>query len=669
MTGTALGGGVVETPEARQLLIDWQKDGMVLYVTRDINLVMEFLQIDKTRPAYVEDMMGVYLRRKPWFEQCSNLHYHSQTVDESTTIAGWTSPLDDFTRFLYTMTGRSGALERVKGKNHSFFVALTAPKIQDVVGVLEEVTCGVDAIELRADLLKDPKKPEGAISREEFLIEQIALLRASTPLPLIFTLRSRSQGGAFPDEAVQEAVNLYRIALRMGFDFVDLELTAPKEVKDFVLHHRKMCVIIASHHDPKGELSWSDDGEDWIPFFEQARTYGDIVKLIGVAKTSEDNDELKEFKKVMKSRYPDVPVIAMNMGDVGKMSRVTNGFMTPVSHPALPTKAAPGQVSAAEIRKVLGIVGEIPRKEFFILGKPVGHSRSPALHNRLFERTGLPHNYGLWETDVVHEKVVQAFREEGFGGASVTIPLKVEVMKVLDEVDQAARTIGAVNTVVPVDTEDGKRKLVGHNTDWQGIVLALRNAGAHGSAAAVAGGEKEAGMVIGGGGTARAAIYALKQMGHAPIYLVGRNKAKLSQLVDDFDDDYGLRILSSEDEVETIGEAQQPVVAVGTIPGDSPIDPALREILCAIFELGYSGNVGGCISAGSLRPRNGGKVLLEMAYKPSVTSLMMLAENSGWKAVPGLEPLVGQGVHQFRLWTGIRPVYEEARGAVMETGA
>ena len=93
----ATGGGIVETPEARELLKDWQKDGMVLLVTRDINLVMEFLQIDKTRPAYVEDMMGVYLRRKPWFEECSNLHYHSQTVDESAAIAGWTSPLDDFT--------------------------------------------------------------------------------------------------------------------------------------------------------------------------------------------------------------------------------------------------------------------------------------------------------------------------------------------------------------------------------------------------------------------------------------------------------------------------------------------------------------------------------------------------------------------------------------------
>ena len=62
---------------------------------------------------------------------------------------------------------------------------------------------------------------------------------------------------------------------------------------------------------------------------------------------------------------------------------------------------------------------------------------------------------------------------------------------------------------------------------------------------------------------------------------------------------------------------------------------------------------------------NTGKVLLEMAYKPAVTSLMQLAGNSGWRTVPGLEALVGQGIHQFRLWTDIMPLYQVSRDAVM----
>ena len=650
----ATGGGIVETPEARELLNEWQKDGMVLLVTRDINLVMEFLHIDKTRPAYVEDMMGVWLRRKPWFEECSNLHYHSQTVDESTAIAGWTSPLDDFTRFLYTMTGRSEAMAKIRKKKHSFFVALTAPRIQDVIPILSAVTVGVDAIELRADLLVDPQSPDG-FSTPDDLVEQLALLRASSTLPLIFTLRTLSQGGKFPDDATSRALSLYRVALRMGVDFVDLELTSAPELKAFVLSHRKMCTIIASHHDPQGTLSWADQAEDWRPYFDAAREYGDIVKLIGVAATPNDNDDLKAFKRWAMAEYPDLPFIAMNMGEAGKMSRVTNGFMTPVSHPLLPSKAAPGQLSAAEIRKVQGIVGEIVSKKFFLFGKPISQSRSPPLHNTLFELTGLPHQYGLFETDHA-EDIVPIIRSPDFGGGSATIPLKLDVMPLIDTIDSAAHTIGAVNTIVPVQDPTGKTILMGHNTDWQGMVLALRNAGAYGNTGILT----EAGMVIGGGGTARAAIYALKNMGYNPIYLVGRNKAKLGQLTHSFSSDYNIILLSSVEEASQVPADKQPVVAIGTIPGDTPIDNAMREILCSIFQVGATAANTAGVTAGNAR-----KVLLEMAYKPAVTALMQLASNSGWRTVAGLEALVGQGIHQFKLWTDIMPLYAVSRDAVM----
>jgi len=659
----ATGGGIVETPEARELLLQWQEEGMVLLVTRDIDLVMEFLQIDKTRPAYVEDMMGVYLRRKPWFEACSNLHYHSQPIDEKTAIAGWTSPLDDFARFLYTMTGRSGALSRVRERERtaggSFFLALSTPNVRDVLPTLAALTMGVDAVELRADLLVDPKSAVDGVVGEEFLVEQIAFLRASTSLPLIFTLRSVSQGGKFPDGLVTEARALYRVALRMGFDFVDLELTAPAQVRDFVLAHRRMCLVIASHHDPHRALSWEDDS--WDPIFNSARQYGDIVKLVGLAHCPDDNDALTTWAKRSRSLYPTIPLIALNMGPAGKPSRVANTFLTPVTHPALPAAAAPGQMSAAAIRLVRGLVGEIPTKHFWLFGCPIQQSRSPALHNTLFRLTGLPHTYALCETTRV-EDVERVVRRPEFGGGSVTIPLKLDVMALLDEVQDAAKVIGAVNTIVPVPAEGGKEavRLVGHNTDWQGMILALRNAETPTPAE-----DPAAGLVIGAGGTARAAVYALRQMSHSPIYLVGRSARKLSVLAEGFNKkDYDIRILSSVEDVLALDPASRPRVAVGTIPGDVPIEAGLREVLCAIF--GDGDVVGQGVSGqkqGGLDQAGG--VLLEMAYKPRTTSLMMLARNAGWRTVPGLEALVGQGVHQFRLWTGIVPEYGVCREAVM----
>jgi pentafunctional AROM polypeptide len=185
------------------------------------------------------------------------------------------------------------------------------------------------------------------------------------------------------------------------------------------------------------------------------------------------------------------------------------------------------------------------------------------------------------------------------------------------------------------------------------MILALRNAGTQYVSAT----HPEPGMVVGGGGTARAAIYALKNMGYSPIYLVGRNKAKLTDLASAFDSSYNVKLLASEADARALQPKEHPTVAIGTIPGDSPIDPSMREILCHIFQA----------SAPDVTGKGGKdqKVLLEMAYKPAITSLMQLASNSGWKAVPGLEALVGQGIHQFRLWTDIVPLFDMCREAVM----
>ena len=250
------------------------------------------------------------------------------------------------------------------------------------------------------------------------------------------------------------------------------------------------------------------------------------------------------------------------------------------------------------------------------------------MHNALFELTGLPYQYDLFDTGDV-SKIKDIIRSSNFGGASVTIPLKLDVIPLLDEVDPAAKAIGAVNTIVRSASSEGKTVLTGYNTDYLGMTLALDHAGAKGSTSAA----REAAMVIGGGGTARAAIYALQQLGYGPIYLVGRNKSKLSTLTESFKSpEFDIRLLSEVDEAKALTAEELPSVAIGTIPGDTPIDSGMREVLCALLEAGYQ--------SGKQR------VLLEMAYKPRVTSLMQLASNSRWTTIPGLEALVGQGVHQ-----------------------
>ncbi|RDW75119.1 pentafunctional AROM polypeptide [Coleophoma cylindrospora] len=633
----ACGGGVVEMPEARQLLSDYHKSGgIVLLVHRDTEQVMEYLRIDKTRPAYVEDMMGVYLRRKPWFQECSNFQYHSKGGEAGAlSIAR-----EDFARFLSLVSGGSTHFEEIRNKKHSFFVSLTMPDVTAATHLLPTVAVGSDAVELRVDLLVDPDSTNG-IPTPEFLSLQVAHLRSIVHLPVIFTVRTVSQGGRFPDDAHDEALKLYKAAVRMGIEYIDLEIAFPDELLQTVTDAKGFSKIIASHHDPLGQLSWKNGA--WIQHYNRALQYGDIIKLVGSAKSLEDNFALAKFKAAMTAAH-DVPLLAINMGAHGKLSRVLNGFMTPVSHPALPFKAAPGQLSAAEIRQALGLIGEIEPKAFFLFGTPIAASRSPALHNTLFQQTGLPHQYSRFETDRAQD-VEEIIRSPNFGGASVTIPLKLDIIPLLDDTTDAVKVIGAVNTIVPTLGPDGKQQLIGENTDWLGMTHSLISASYLPTISTPPG----SGLVIGGGGTARAAIYALKSLGHSPIYVVSRTPSKLTTMIASFPTDFNIVPLTEIADAEAVPEV--PGVAIGTIPADKPIEQNMREVLAVLFR--------------HPKAAAGQRTLLEMAYKPSETALMKMAMDAGWVAIPGLEVLSGQGWYQFQKWTGIKPLYSAARAAVM----
>ncbi|APA15583.1 hypothetical protein SS1G_13550 [Sclerotinia sclerotiorum 1980 UF-70] len=632
----ACGGGVVEMPEARELLINFHKSGgIVLLVHRDTEQVMDYLRIDKTRPAYVEDMMGVYSRRKPWFNECSNFQYHSKGSGASALSVAE----QDFARFLHHISGKSLHFDEMRNKPQSFFVSLTMPDISGAAYILPSVAVGSDAVEVRVDLLEDPSSTNG-IPGTDFLSVQIAHLRSVVHLPVIFTVRTVSQGGRFPDAAHEEALKLYKLAVKMGIEYIDLEIAFPDELLQEVTEAKGFSRIIASHHDPQGTLSWKNGG--WFQHYNRALQYGDIIKLVGSAKSIEDNFALAKFKKTMAAAH-DTPLIAINMGVTGKLSRVLNGFMTPVSHPSLPFKAAPGQLSAAEIRSTLSTLGEIEPKSFYLFGTPISQSRSPALHNTLFKQTGLPHRYSRLETDRVAD-VQDVIRAPDFGGASVTIPLKLDIIPLLDSVTDAVKVIGAVNTIIP--TPDNPPRLVGENTDWLGMTHSLMSASHTPSPVD----SPSPALVIGAGGTARAAIYALHSLGHSPIYMVARTPSKLDTLINSFPSSFNIIPLPSTTSATEL--TTPPAVAISTIPADRPIESNMRETLAVLLRH-------------EKKDEGKQRTLLEMAYKPSQTPLMRMAEDAGWVAIPGLEVLSAQGWYQFQKWTSIQPLYVDARAAVM----
>jgi pentafunctional AROM polypeptide len=372
---------------------------------------------------------------------------------------------------------------------------------------------------------------------------------------------------------------------------------------------------------------------------------GDIVKLVSKATSFSSNFALQSFV----AKHTSKPLIAINMGIEGQLSRVLNTCFTPVTHPLLPIKAAPGQLSFVEIQQALHLSGLLPSKNFYIFGTPIAHSMSPTLHNTAFTALGLPHVYRLFETPTVGEEIKQVIKDPSFGGASVTIPFKLDVIPLLDALSPAARSIGAVNTIVPLATGE----LYGDNTDYLGIVASIRT-----RAPGLALGDLPAALVIGAGGTARAAVYALKMMGTRDIYVFNRTAGKAEVLVSAFQggDEGASRVRVVTELGGTWPEAGvSPSVIISTVPADAtttsqtPSTPAIH-LPPSLFDASIQG------------------VVIDMAYKPSQTPLLQLAAETapGWARVRGVEVLLEQGYVQFEKWTGRRCPTGIVRERVLE---
>jgi shikimate dehydrogenase len=166
-----------------------------------------------------------------------------------------------------------------------------------------------------------------------------------------------------------------------------------------------------------------------------------------------------------------------------------------------------------------------------VFGDPVRHSRSPVMLNRAFAVAGVNAVYAAFHVlPGTLRQAVEGIRALGFGGVNVTLPHKVEVMEYLDEIDEGARFIGAVNTIV----NDGGR-LIGYNTDGIGYVRSLKEE----TGVSLAG---KTLLVIGAGGAARGVVYALAQERPARIVIANRTAERARALAADFAATAALRV-------------------------------------------------------------------------------------------------------------------------------
>jgi len=630
----SLGGGIVETAAARDAIHAYAARGPVVNVIREPSAIVRYLSLDRSRPAYGESIEEVIKRRAPWYAECANYVFVNDF--DSSLYTGNGVEIARFFKYISNVEANFVDLDPT-GARRSYFLSLTFPDLSQVLPKINEVTTGVDAVELRVDLLSESGAPVSPnVPRLEFARTQLAALRSATALPVIFTVRTITQGGAFPDKGHEaEAFELMHLAVQMGVEYIDVEISWPQDRIAKLLKAKGKSRVIASWHDWSGKLDWT--APETHSFYERASAFGDIVKIVGKANTLKDNLELRAF---VDARLDKKPVLAINLGPEGQLSRILNPVFSPVTHPLLPAVAAPGQLSVMQIHTGLHLIGLLPRRKFYLLGTPISKSMSPLLHNTGFEQLGLPHKYELFETPSVGTEIEQLVRSADFGGASVTIPHKLDVMRLLDGgLTDAAKIIGAVNTIIPVPSADGKTKLLGDNSDWSGIVAAVRA-----TSVRLRSGASWTGVVLGAGGTARAAVYALHALGASKIWLLNRTRANAESLAASFPAEYGIVVLDAETADKHLSGAP-PRVIVSTVPpqaSDTGSTSALHII---------PGLLGGTEPG----------VVVDMVYSPYETPLLHRVKTygKGWAAVAGLDVLLEQGYRQFESWTN-RPAPRKA---------
>lgn len=266
-----------------------------------------------------------------------------------------------------------------------------------------------------------------------------------------------------------------------------------------------------------------------------------------------------------------------------------------------------------------------------IMGSPVEHSLSPVMHNAAFEAMGLPAVYvpfGVKPEDL--GKATLSLRALNVLGVNVTLPHKGAVIEFLDELDQSAKRVGAVNTIA-----QRNRKLYGYNTDGAGFLLSLRK-DAHFDPA----GKKV--VLLGAGGAASAVAMALAEAGVRRLVIANRSKSRAEVITKRIHKHFDREILPV-----ALDESR----ALYWLTRES-------DLLINATSIGMKTNERLSINPNSLHPK---LFVYDLIYRE--TPLLKLAKRKGLKTLDGLGMLVSQGARSFEIFTGKRAPFRVMKAA------
>ncbi|OQE41311.1 hypothetical protein PENCOP_c005G02807 [Penicillium coprophilum] len=670
----------------------------VVHLLRDIDCIQQLLGLE-------DQAVRLFREGDPMHRMCSNFEFYN--LEDRTRASDDGSPdrrsvdysfklqevKEDFTRFVQFITGLDVnyssydspfvLLEtppELRSFTHAIFVR-SSDLIADNVN-LTELEFGGDAIELCVD--------RWGPGMAATVSKQVSVLRRNARTPVIFSIDTSSTGIGSLEPATSSSQPYFDIlehGLRLGVEYLVLDLTQDRSQLARTIRGRGNTKIIGQRvFEPSCTITWDSAG--CLAIYDEAEKLGcQLVRLLRVATKREDNAAVIEFCNKIKSLPGDhPPLIAYNIGALGRTSQVFNSILTAVTHPAITQSAenkSDPQITSRDAVRALFQSYVLDPLKFYIYGENVAYSLSPAMHNAAHAHCGMGHTYSIPDSPSL-AVLDRLGRDPHFGGSSVVQPWRVQVYQKLASKSRHAEAIGAINTIMPLRghadgtifplQEQASRRnqagrvlgWYGENTDWVGIMTCIRRHLSPRNAISA----KTTGLVIGAGGMARAAIYAMLRLGCRKIFIYNRTQSRAEEVARHFNSWASSQVGSVEVvcvlqslQQDWPADAAQPSLVASCVPADPD-----RDEPPANFEMPEQW----------LGSPTGG-VILELAYKPLDTPLLRqmrrVRSETGrpWVLSDGLENVTEQGIAQFELMTGRKAprrlmTYEVLRNYVGDSG-
>lgn len=704
-------------------LRDFTATNPVILVTREVEAVQAHLKIsDRSKAVNLLSASGAILRT------CTNFHFFNVTESparfcpaEHDQVAEMDRPISrrspapyltlkrverHFLKFLSLVMPPGSIpfietafpLATLAAEARDFTYAVSVPLsrlLRGEVGI-EEIETGADAIEIVIDNIwgsgyssPRPATPAPDVARARDIAKTVGDIRRNTVVPIIFHVTIPEEGQA-PENWQRLYLDAVSHGLQLAAEFVTVDLRLDDYYFSRIISTKGRSKIIANYESKVDVESW--DSPAWISQYQRATGLGcDLARFARPAVSMEDNHAVERLRStVRRLEGAPMPLIAYNSGLLGRHSACFNTVLTPVApmvskdrESSTPLDVSGPCLTAADATKALYSSFVYDTMKMYVFGAKVDYSLSPAMHNSALEACGIPHRYSPVSTDSIDD-LAPLIKDPYFAGASVGLPFKVGIIRLTNALSPHAKAIGAVNTLIPIRRLDPDedvsshdslmresnragpvKALFGENTDWIGIRACVRR----GLSPANAVRPTSTGVVVGAGGMARAAVYALLQLGVRNIVIYNRTSDTARALVGHFSgllDTDGLPRLGPGS--STAAQARFHILE--TLDTPLPKDFSLPTMIISCIpthSIGSAPSPDFTVPQAWLASPTGG-VVVELGYKTLDTPLLEQSRREshrGWVTLDGLDLLPEQGFAQFELFTGRRAPRRLMRRAVL----